>query len=375
LYETIQSDALKFSDLNSAVTTAATALETELGISTEEAYKIVLSQLDPVALSTGSVFTESAVSNFNRVSFDRVRMFNTTVGAGYRGQICDPCDQVAPCDPCGTGKRSATYWFQGMGTSVEQDDDLVAGYSTDGFGFALGAERQVGKRSMLGLGFGTMDFDTDMNNGSGNTQANAYLMSLYGGHTRGDWQFTGSLGYVLTDLESYWTIGTGDARSERDADTFFGSFEVARQFGSKRAYLTPFLGFDVVRYDEEAFQESGDSIAMGFNSRKVNATLQTLGARLGRTYTNRWGWVMNPQLTLGWIHDYEDGAITTTAQFNEGGSPFTLLGTARHQDRGLVGVNINAQVRRNLTIFGKYDGEFASGFNSHSFQAGAALQF
>ena len=164
--------------------------------------------------------------------------------------------------------------------------------------------------------------------------------------------------------------------SKRNADTWFGSLELANQWGRDSAYLTPFLAYDFVNYKEKGYTETGNLIDMTVGKQNVDAYVQTLGARLGTKYVNRHGSLVNPILTMCWIHDYGKGTTRTTGYFNEiSASPFTVVGTSRNKNRALLGLHINTAVSRSLTLFGRYDGEFAKNYHSQNFQAGMSLDF
>lgn len=259
----------------------------------------------------------------------------------------------------------------------QKDADGIVGYYTSTYGYSLGMDRRIARRTIVGIGFGNSFADTTMNRGLGNAYTRSYLFSAYGGHREGSLQLSGGLGYVHSNLTSTRLAPSIDgwARVKRNADTWFSSFEVANQFGSDASYLTPFVSYDFVNYREKGFSETGHLMGMTIDRRKVDAYVQTLGARMGTRYVNRHGSIVNPVLTLGWIHDYGKGATSTVGRFNEAGTPFTLVGTSRNKNRGLVGLHVNTVVNRGLSVFARYDGEFANKYHSQNFQAGMTLEF
>jgi len=363
--------------LNMAITGAATTN----GTLDMDKFEALVSQLDPVALSIGSGVSGQVVTGFNSMALGRARATTAgnNVGAGtFRGQLaCDPCAPIACGILGGFRSTSRELWFQGQGGLIDQKDaDGILGYYTNTYGYTLGMDRRIARRTVVGLGFSNNFYDTRMNHGLGTANTKTYLFSAYGGHREGNWLLSGSTGYVRSNLKSTRVVeSVGYAQGKRNADSFFSAFELARQFGSDWSYLTPFLGYDFVRYREGAFTETGQVIDMNVDKRRVNAYVQTLGARMGMRYVNRNGWIVNPVVTMGWIHDYGKGQTVTTAAFNEGGGRMVLDGTSRNKDRALIGFSLNTEVNRGLSIFGRYDGELASKYNSQNFQAGAVFQF
>jgi uncharacterized protein with beta-barrel porin domain len=369
-------NAMTGTNLNSAVGAAFVA-----GGSTDDALIAIISQLDPVALSLGSGQTEQAIFGFNNTVFERIRYYTASkTGGVYRGQECDPCGMINPCDPCGSGRFGGReFWFQGQGGLIDQQDlNGIAGYYTNTYGFALGADRKIARNTVVGFGFANSFFDTTMNYGLGTANTKSYLLSAYGGHKVGNWELSGAVGYVRGNLAATRVadlIG-GWAQSKRNADTAYGSFELARRYGNDWSYVTPFLAYDFIQYNEQGYTETGHLIDMTVGKRKVEASVQTLGSRFGWQYVNRSGSVINPSFTAGWVHDYGKGYTTTGAAFNQGlAVPFIVEGTARHRDRALLGFNVNAALSRSLSVFGRYDTELANRYNSQNFQAGMTVQF
>jgi outer membrane autotransporter protein len=363
----------------------------------QDKFDRVIFEIDPTALSLSGVFAQNAVSSFNRTTFDRLRYLqdnplgNKLYGNNYRGQ--------SPCEPAGysCGETSSqtcgsvsgggliesvgNLWFQSVGNWSNQSFNGVNGYSSDTFGFSLGLDNRISRSTILGIGLGGSFTNAKMKENLGNAGADSFLLSLYGSHElASNFFLNGSLGYLYSDLDSHRvspTLGMfgAYADSERHANALFGNLELSYRIGNKWSYLTPFLGYDYLNFSESAYTESGQIMNMKISGSTVTGHLQTLGMRFGGQYRNSLGWLINPQLTAGWLHDYGAGRTHTTDQFSAGGPTFTVLGVSRHKNRGLLSANINAAVSQQTSLFVRYDGEFANHFNSQFVSGGISYSF
>ena len=331
-----------------------------------------LNELDPVGLSLADIFVQNAVSKFNRTNYDRLRYLQNLYGNGngtYRGQDCNPCD---PCSVFGR-KSGRELWFQGLADWMDQKKTDINGYSADTYGFALGIDSRVSNRTVFGVGFGGSFTNAKMYAGLGNAKADSYLLSLYGSHKIDALTVSGTVGYAFSNLESnrFAPKLGGNAKGVRDAETVFAGIELARRFGNRNGYTTPFIAYDYVSYSEEAFKETGNLINMNVAKKNVAGHLQTLGVRFGREMG-----AFKPELTAGWLHDYGVGTVRTAGAFMVDNTvPFMVNGVSRHKDRALFGVKADVTLSPRTNLFVRYDGEWAKDYNTQYLSAGLGLVF
>lgn len=351
-----------------------------------------VAQLDPTALSLGGRITHDAVSRFNRANFARMQRYQDARRFAPRyatGRFDDMLIRAQSCeDDCGyavsCGSRTLNacdnreFWFEMLGSFANQSEQNgIAGYSADTIGFGVGVDRRFTRNFVGGFGFGGSFTKADMDRGLGSTSVDNYMFSLYGSYFAGPWTIKSSGGYAYSSLKStrIASLINGYATGDRDADTWFASLELSRRFGCANRYLTPFYALDFIMYEEDGYTERGHLINMRVKSSDVDGYLQTLGLRFGTRWQHDNGWIFNPELTAGWIHDYGDGRISTSGQFVQGGLPFTVVGTSRNKDRALIGIGLNTVLSSRMSAFARYDGELANHFNSQTVQAGFNVTF
>ncbi|MDR1923673.1 MAG: autotransporter outer membrane beta-barrel domain-containing protein, partial [Planctomycetaceae bacterium] len=329
-------------------------------------------------------FLQSASTRTRRSSTDAITL----------GQSCDPCAPACdPCEPiceggdsCDSCNSAGSFglcggshyntWFEGFGNFLRQSNtNALQGYRANSGGFNLGIDRQINKYTIVGFSFGGAYTDIKTNNRTQWGDVEQYLFAVYSSRTFGDVTLSLSGGYAHSEYKLTRNPGGTQLDSKHDGDQFFASFEIAEKIRYATYDLTPFLAFDYINLDEEGYGErdAGGGVQNTIKGQDSDSYLQTLGVRIGRTrYVN--GWIVNPSLTAGWVHDYGSSNIYTTAQYT-GGQQFTIKGAPMNKNRGLFGVNLNVAVSPNLTLFGRYDGEFSSKFQVQTAQAGLNYKF
>jgi outer membrane autotransporter protein len=130
---------------------------------------------------------------------------------------------------------------------------------------------------------------------------------------------------------------------------------------------------DFIFYNENDYTVTGNGSSMSVAPTNVFGYLQTFGTRMGTRWRHSNGWVFNPELMVGWVHDYGHGRIFTTGYY--GGVPYTLIGPSRNQDRAHIGLGLNAEMSSRLSMFARYDGLLAACYNSQTLQAGLCIKF
>jgi uncharacterized protein with beta-barrel porin domain len=299
----------------------------------------------------------------------------------FRGQnsACDPCGVYDPCGSftgLGNGSLTANTWFEGFGDFLRQSNtDHLQGYRSNVGGFNLGVDQQLNRHLILGVSFGGAYADMKTNDLSQWGNVEQYLFSIYGSRSWDDWTFSFSGGYAYSDYDLTRHPGNVEIRSEHNGDQYFASFELARKMRFAKYDLTPFYALDFIRLEEEGYDERDafNTVVSSIDAQNSDSYLQTIGVKFGRS--RRWhGWIVNPTVTAGWVHDYGSGNVYTTAQY-AGGSKFTIKGAAINKNRGLIGANLNIATSPNLTIYGGYNGEFAGRFQVQSVQAGLNYMF
>ena len=349
----------------------------------------IAASLDPAIASVESATVQSSTMQFNRLIGNRLLASQASmVGGGFASQSQSNDVYRAQKRRTGFVNPSQEYrrmhsafnsglWLEGLGAYTNRDDkDGMLGFNGETYGFGVGYDRRISRNFLLGMAFGGTYSTKKVRHDMETSKSDNYIGSLYGCFDSGPWSLSLSGGYASANIRSHrvvQSIGTADGK--RNGNTWFASTELAYRLDGRKCYLTPFYRFDFVGYHEDDYTETGQNINMAISSRNDTGLLQTVGFRIGTQFTNAVDWKIIPEVTAGWIHDYGDGEVTTTAQFVQGGPAFVLNGLSRVKERALVGLGLNVVVTPQFNVFARYDGELASCFCSHTGQVGMYLYF
>ncbi len=358
----------------------------------EEAQQQFLEQLLPTLQSAMPMVTQRAITQFRQVNFERLRnlyyepvnrydrYFN---GDALRRTSPGPTGQNAP-PQAGTvrGQRldanaAPIIWLQNYGDFMKQGTQAVQGYESEAYGVSLGTERWMSHRTVVGLGFAGAFAAVRTDDSSQKADANTFIFAPYLAHSTQDgYKILASLGYAYNDYNITRTPGGTEITSSHNGNTFLMNVEVSKKIRGLWTDVAPFAGFELIYLDEEGYAEktSKGVVAARVNGRTSDSFLQTLGLRFGRTKTNRWGWIVNPAVSVSWIHDYGDGEIRSVSSY-AGGTSFAIRGASMNRDRFALGLNYAANVNERFSFFGGYNAEFASRFDVHTIQAGLTMEF
>lgn len=318
----------------------------------------------PMLNSTLPMLAERGTVRYTRSTFDRMRYIGDTP-VGY--------SRVPTGSSFGTDQIGCGIWFEGFGDFLRQDDtDAVQGYKADAVGFNLGLDTQVAKKLFLGLGFGCSDADVDSNDRAQSGQLDQYLFQMYGSYRQNDWYTSCALGYAFNNYDITRTPGGTSFTSSHDANQASASFELAKKYRLGNAFMMPFFALDYIHLTENSYCERNpQQVASYFiEGRDSDVCLQTLGVRFGKNFKARNGWLFNPMMTVGWVHDYGDEST-----FIVNGSAMPIRGVSMNRDRALIGLALNAKSSKRTTLFARYDGEFADNFSAQSVQAGMTYMY
>ncbi|MCL2119185.1 MAG: autotransporter domain-containing protein [Planctomycetaceae bacterium] len=345
----------------------------------------IAAALDPAITSVETATVQSHTMQFNRLIGNRLQASQASVMTGPGGlasytnasHVYRAQNRVAGDYQRMNSAFNSGLWFEGLGAYTNQDDkDALTGFSGETFGFGVGYDRRLNRNFLLGMAFGGTYGNMRARQNAGTSKSDNYIGSLYGNYHNGPWSFSLSGGYASASIKSHREVPTiGVADGKRNGNTWFASTEISYRLDGRKCYLAPFYRFDFVGYHEDAFTETGQNINMSFSARNDKGFLQTTGVRVGTQFTNAADWKIVPELTAGWIHDYGDGEITTTAQFVQGGPAIVLDGLSRVKERALVGLGLNVTITPQCNAFARYDGELASKFCTHTGQIGMYLYF
>lgn len=279
----------------------------------------------------------------------------------------------------GADRLHGGAWVRAYGTSSDLDGDGNAHAADfEQRGLAFGLDAWGGEHWLVGASFNAMDFEADFRPGD-RGEADAKNVSLYA-------SFQGQHAYldVVTSF-GWWnnevtrTIMVGDidrqARSEYGGHRFATHLEAGWVFGlGDNQQLTPLVSVEHAKLDQERFREegAGDLDLIG-GSQDVERTTVSVGLRWSVAFESG-AWTLEPAAQVRWLHALGDGHAEQTLAF--AGAPgigYRVRGVSWAQDRGLIGVGLQARHGENFDLF--VDVDYQSGGGLESKGVGAGLRW
>ncbi|MDB5425123.1 MAG: autotransporter [Phenylobacterium sp.] len=304
-----------------------TAAELGLNRSGSQAYGAVFAALDKDPRIETAVLAQTTKEGFQSLYSQMLPDHSGGAlmsAAAISGAISQAVGQPLVHD----GRGGTGAWAQEIMFHVDRNQDQAAGYRTNGYGLAAGAEL-VGQANAVGVNASlvTAEFK-DQGAATGErvvmnfTEAGAYWR-LRAGAFQADAR--GGLGYAWFDSDRR-LVGAGlDLTSSAKwggwiADAHAGA---AYELGLGRFYARPELSLDYLRLSEGGYQEKGGGTGFDLKVDQRKGDLLTGQAlvALGWQFGDEYWW--RPELKAGWRQRLAGDAGRTTASF-QGGEAFTL---------------------------------------------------
>jgi uncharacterized protein with beta-barrel porin domain len=271
----------------------------------------------------------------------------------------------------GSGELAKALWMKPFVNFGDQDlRKGIAGYETDTYGLAMGADVKVG-RSTYGLSFSYADTDVD-SKGAGNAQTDisSYQATFYTDYTTDKWYVEGLVGYARNEIDTSRSITVNTLTAEAE----YGSNQFMINIGggipleiAKNHFITPNASFQYTLVDNETYTESG---AGGLNLRvdqdEVNIALGVFGARY-HAHNDMGSGTLTPEIRGSLTYDFagDDGQSTSLA--NGGGAAFGVTGADVVELGYRAGLGLSYAPNDNgLTVSANYDLNQKTDFIGHS---------
>lgn len=290
----------------------------------------------------------------------------------YRGQSCGCRNCRGNLGLAGLFcNTNGQLWFQNYGDFVtQQSRNGIPGYKADSYGFSFGYDFQSTPCSIWGVALGGSFSNARIRNTHQKMETDSFLVALYGARTNSVWNLMGTIGYIYSsfDAERQEMNLENLLRSEHHGNTLFGSFEISTALFQDGLSVSPFLAYDIIGMRRKEFSEKS---VFGWEIEKRThwSYLQTLGLRFERSYYAQGGWLVNPSLSLGWLHDYGSRHIRMSGSAWDG-DVYTFRSTPMNKNRFAVSLNVSASLQNHTTMFLRYDGEYNKHYNAQTIQFG-----
>jgi uncharacterized protein with beta-barrel porin domain len=256
-------------------------------------------------------------------------------------------------------------------TGDEDENSVQDGYDFDGWGVLVGTDYRFTDNIVAGLALNYSDGNVDYDKSAGNLDTENWGAIAYGTFYVDEGLFVeGSLGYNSLDYDMtrnivYSVAGSGANQrmtSSPEGELWSASFGGGYAFNSDSWTTTPALRFDYVENDVDGYKEkstnintTGGAMALAVDSATYKSFTSNLGLQFAKAISTNTG-VIVPQVSAGWIHEFEDGGESIKARYlndiNQTG--FLVATTDLDSDYFDLSVGVSGQFRGGRSGFIAY---------------------
>lgn len=126
---------------------------------------------------------------------------------------------------------------------------------------------------------------------------------------------------------------------------------------------------------QSGFSESGaGSLNLTVAPQTTTSVRSVLGVKLDGALDLGWCDKLALQLRRGWVHEHAAISQPVTAAF--AGAPgvgFTVYGATPQRDAAAIGLALNTNIARSISLCLRHDGELGTGTENHVLSAGLRL--
>ncbi|MEG0185777.1 MAG: S8 family serine peptidase [Stenotrophomonas sp.] len=229
---------------------------------------------------------------------------------------------------------------------------------TDTHGWMMGQDMPMGSNGVVGFAFGELRSHSNGSWGSDRGRDRQSQAQLYAGWSAGGAYALGQVGagQFTREIDRQLLLGAGqygvNARYGGSFST--ASLESGYRFGSARAALTPYVGADYARVDNDRFSEQG---GLGFGLRAQGSISSRSQALAGVRAERQWGsWSLRGYAE--WQQLLSSQGLDVDASFVGVDAWAPMAGLQPTRSGGLFGLSVESWLSRNSRLAFGYDQRF-----------------
>lgn len=274
-------------------------------------------------------------------------------------------------------------WAQGFYENANQNDVGDAyGYASDMSGFALGCDREWDYETsqlLLGVAYSKLWADVDINRVADQIDVDGHLLTGYGAYEKDNVIFDLKGTYGLNFYETSRNIVAGSVHRIANADFDGHQWSLDGDMGyrmEKNGYtVMPKIGLKHMLLYTDAYKETGaGSASLNVDSDTYNKLYGKTEIAADKTFTVA-DILMSPKIKIGFMYDFLDEDVSTTAAFQGGGSSFSVKGLKPERYLFTYGAEIAIAKDENLEFNIGYDFSWNQEYYSNYFTAKVRYEF
>ena len=275
-------------------------------------------------------------------------------------------------------------WFSGYDATWRlsgQADIGIGSLRHDAAGGAGGVDYQLNPDLLLGLAFGGSSGHFSLPDRATSGQQDAVQLGLYGVQKWGQMYAAGtvSLGFFDTtttrSIGGFGAIQTANGRFNSTAVT--GRLELGwRRPWTSQISVTPFAAVQISQLWQGSFTETNSGAAatgplgLSYYDQSSFSLPTFLGAQFDGRFqlTNDVLWL--PYLRASWVHEFSRSRDISATFIALPNAAFSVEGARPAANAARVSIGANVAIKRNISFFANFDGEFSVGGQSYAGKGG-----
>jgi outer membrane autotransporter protein len=265
------------------------------------------------------------------------------------------------------GSRDGYNWWSSgtmnWGSRDESGDSQNQGFSS--IGISIGVDHWFSRRFAAGLGVGFGNSDSDIGDKGAGTNADARSIAAYVSYQQSsDLHIDGvlGLGSLDFDVKRYDVVSDAIAESSRDGSQLFASLSMAYDWSNNDVTLWPYARVDLSNTTLDSVTESGaGNYNLAYDEESYDSNRLSFGLLAEAPHVTNFGWV-TPRVRLELqIEDEGDRDADVSYASVTGGQTFTINSQEVDDNKVLLGIGSDFNLRNGVQISAEYVGLFSSG--------------
>ena len=275
------------------------------------------------------------------------------------------------------------FWMKPFGAWGKQSrtkdkKQTFAGYSTKGYGLALGADAPAGDGVRVGAAaaYSTTDV-TGKGAAKAETDVKSWQVSVYGDYTADDYYVEGQLGYGRSAISTTSKVVALSRTRKADYDVN----QVTASVGGGMpiplggaAFVTPTAGLSWARVGSASYTTKGlGSLNQKLSVSAVDVIVGSVGAKV-HTRIKQTSGTLVPSARVGMSYDFAGDQTIVSGKYTKINRTVKIKGAKVEQFAGTAGLGLTYEDPR-WSVGADYDLSVRSGYQGHAARLSAKLKF
>ena len=220
----------------------------------------------------------------------------------------------------------------------------------------VGADYRLTPNFLIGLVAGYAHTDVTLGTTNSSATVDSYSPGIYAAYANNGWyaNFQGRYSYnSYTEARNIGFLGQ-TANGAPTGNEGVADLDGGYEFHSGALTYGPLAGVQYTHLTVNHFDETGSVGDLSVQEDQSDSLRSRLGASLRYAICTQ-TMCLTPHLSAAWQHEFMDQSRGITSAFSDfGGGSFIVRTPTTSQDSALVDAGLDAQINKNVTVFGDY---------------------